>query len=475
MSQVICKGNWALFKGSDAEIEKFKSLLTFRDSSAVYTKLYRRGIWNGVVKLYKETMKGLMFRSGLIGYLKENFPDIEVIDVERKLEVNEGFVLPVKLREYQFNALKAVKEKVKGIISIPTSGGKTWIAVGIFKMFKGQKYLYLVHRVELLWQVSALLEEVFPGEVGRVGGNLGEDDFSKKYVVGMVQKLYSWVRQKRELEEFKKIDVLVVDECHHIIGKTYREVIDACENVVVKIGLTGTVPNDLLDALRVKGVLGDVIYEVPVEELVKGGYVVGPYVYMYKGDWFNQEEFERLKSKINWTKFDFTREYWEAVKEMFIVRNEKRNRLIVDLIKGRKGVLVIVDMIEHGKRLSEMSGCKFVWADSEDRFEVFKKFKKGEIDCLISSPILEEGVDVSGIEVVVLASGGKSKRKLLQRIGRGMRLAEGKTKVEIIDFYDEAPPLLKKHTKERMSVYKKMGFPVDVKEVRNESLGKSKV
>jgi len=475
MSQVICKGNWALFKGSDAEIEKFKSLLTFRDSSAVYTKLYRRGLWDGVVKLYKETMNGLMFRSGLISYLKESFPDMEVIDVERKLEVDGNVALPVKLREYQIEALEAVKEKMKGIVSIPTSGGKTWIAVGVFKMFKGQKYLYLVHRIELLWQVSAILEEVLPGEVGRVGGNLGEDDFSKKYVVGMVQTLYSWVRQKRELEEFKKVEVLVVDECHHIVGRTYREVIDACENVVVKVGLTGTVPSELLDALRVKGVLGDVIYEVPVEELVKGGYVVGPYVYMYKGDWFDQEEFERLRSKVNWTKFGFTREYWEAVRETFIVRNEKRNKLIVDLIKERKGVLVIVDLIEHGRRLSEMSGYRFVWADSEDRLEVFEKFKKGEIDCLISSPILEEGVDVSEIEVVVLASGGKSKRKLLQRIGRGMRLAEGKTKVEIIDFYDEAPPLLKKHTKERMVVYRKMGFPVDVKEVGSEDLGKSDV
>jgi len=79
---------------------------------------------------------------------------------------------------------------------------------------------------------------------------------------------------------------------------------------------------------------------------------------------------------------------------------------------------------------------------------------------LITSPILDEGVDVSRIHHLILASGRKSKIKLLQRIGRGLRKEEGKLDVELFDFYDDEIPMLKRHTLRRIEIYEAEGFGV---------------
>lgn len=465
MAQVIKDVNWSLFKGNEEEEERFKELLTFIDPAAAYTKLYRRGHWDGKRKMFKRTTYGLIFRSGLISYLSPKFTEFNIQDVSQILPTQESDL--VGLRDYQKSAVEAVKICGSGIISVPTGGGKTWIGAGVFKAFKAEKYLYLVHRVELLWQVYALFGDMFKDKVGRVGA--GHNEWNKKYIIGMVQSLVAKMN-KGDAKVLEGVELLIIDEAHHGSCSTYKKVVDGCKDLKVKVGLTGTVPPlDTVDGLMLRGVLGDVIYDIPISVLVDKKVIVGPSVVMYSGNW--NEDLKGIWKQFNWHKYGAEKEYWDVVRDRAIIRNAKRNKVIADLVKDKSGVLVVVDLLEHGKELARLMGCPFAWSGVEGRYDLFERFRKGEIKKLVSSPILEEGVDVSGINVVVMASGGKSKRKMLQRIGRGMRVAKGKVLVEVIDFYDGGIPLLERHSKHREKVYREMGFPVEIKESLSQLTG----
>jgi superfamily II DNA or RNA helicase len=78
----------------------------------------------------------------------------------------------------------------------------------------------------------------------------------------------------------------------------------------------------------------------------------------------------------------------------------------------------------------------------------------------IATPIFDEGVDVPGIDVLILAGGGKSNIKLLQRLGRGMRTDPDKVQLLVLDFIDDTNRYLFKHSEERLNVYEREDFQI---------------
>src|SRR5690606_14891566 len=110
--------------------------------------------------------------------------------------------------------------------------------------------------------------------------------------------------------------------------------------------------------------------------------------------------------------------------------------------------LVLFKNKAHGKRLYKMLSGKISCAmlDGDDDFkireEVCDKIKIGEIDCIIASTIFDIGVDLPVLSALVIAGGGKSSVRALQRVGRILRLYHGKTIAPVIDFCDQAPFLL---------------------------------
>jgi superfamily II DNA or RNA helicase len=192
---------------------------------------------------------------------------------------------------------------------------------------------------------------------------------------------------------------------------------------------------------------------------------------MVRGNWDNTEVGLEVRRMVMLEGLGMRNNLWHEACMMGIVRNEERNeaiRVIHEhiLTTGGTGVLIFVDYIEHGNLLSSLTGVPFVSSESENRTELFTRFKSGELRSLITSPILDEGVDVSRIHHIILSSGRKSEIKLLQRIGRGLRREEGKVLVNLYDFYDDEIPMLEKHTKKRLEIYKQEGFPVEFKQLK---------
>jgi len=123
--------------------------------------------------------------------------------------------------------------------------------------------------------------------------------------------------------------------------------------------------------------------------------------------------------------------------------------------------VVMIKEIAHGEILSEILAKEvfllhlFIHGSTpiERRTEILKDFQDGLVNILITSVILDQGIDIPNIDVLILAGGGASKIKSLQRIGRGLRINEGKENLLVIDFADRTHRYLAKHSYERLNSY----------------------
>ena len=97
---------------------------------------------------------------------------------------------------------------------------------------------------------------------------------------------------------------------------------------------------------------------------------------------------------------------------------------------------------------------------SEERQTGLQLLKSGDVDVIISTSILDEGVDVPNINSVIYARGGKSTRKLLQGIGRGLRKKEDESALKFYDFMDYTSQYLLAHSLNRYKVLKKENFEI---------------
>lgn len=91
---------------------------------------------------------------------------------------------------------------------------------------------------------------------------------------------------------------------------------------------------------------------------------------------------------------------------------------------------------------------------SQRRRRIINAYKQGEIDIIIASTILDEGFDAPLTEFLILAGGGKAEHRQVQRIGRGMRVADGKERLTVFDFLDTGK-YLGKHSTQRAKAYRR--------------------
>jgi superfamily II DNA or RNA helicase len=259
------------------------------------------------------------------------------------------------------------------------------------------------------------------------------------------------------MEFLKSIRVLIMDEFHHGKAETWYNSLSLCENAIYRIGLTGTVDKkDKIGWQRMQALCGRIVVKVSNEYLIDKGISSKPIIRMLP-----------IKEPRN---IELVGNFLEAYK-LGIVENEYRNRIIVDLVESYRkrkpgGVLISVKEIAHGDYILEQLRARGLEADfihggsdPNHRTEVLERFSKGDLQIMVASIIVDEGIDIKSIGCMVLAAGGKSMRQNLQRIGRGLRLngIDGNS-VLVWDFMDYTNKFLLSHSKERMKIFKEENF-----------------
>jgi superfamily II DNA or RNA helicase len=441
---------------------------------------YKKKRWDGRDHLLKRRR----FPSGLLTVVLSVLEEEGVAYVleDRRDEFSVSDLHPfsidgIKLRDYQVNAVGQMLRRLRGVIKIPTGGGKTLIAASAIKALH-LPTAYIVHTSTLLNQTKQVFDSVFSSDdLGIVGG--GTYNFSK-YTICMVQSLMRLIERK-ETEEFLKYNVLFVDECHHVHSNgakaSWYRAQQEFKNAHIRFGLSAT-PKLTKHGLLLQAATGPLIHEIQLEELQERGFVSGVDIVFHKIDVSitPEEVFPEFKpdeeEEDDPTKH--LREYAEDYQKHVIegrARNLKIARLAINYAKNGELVLVFVERIRHGKLLDLM--LKFSAIDRNNsikhKFLCGKntskeiEFYKNEalekrLDILVvTRQLFGEGVDIPAVNVLMNAAGGKELVAFTQMFGRGLRVTNEKKTVKYIDFYDSGSKHLAEHSRARIRHLRSLG------------------
>jgi len=402
-----------------------------------YKRNYRTGRWD--VRAYELSVMDSSgrFPSGLLDLavrrLKAEGITPEVDDLRVRpcphLTFAPAKLVGTTLMDHQEVAVEAAYVAGRGVIHHPTSAGKTISMIELTRRC-AVPALVLTHRKELLRQ---LYQEYttrlnIPGLVGIIGG--GRWQPGPAVTISTFQSLYSAMKDGEGPAGnfFDTIQAVFVDEVHHVSADTFGRVMAALKNAYYRYGVSATPDRggEHETWLKVTGWTGPVVSHVTPTEGVEVKRLVPADVFFV--------DYGGVPNNGQWpSEYDNT-----------IVLNGRRNELIAEIATlAPKPCLVLIQRIEHGERLAQRITASspktaFVSGDSpdHDREQALKDLGTGTIETLVSSVILDEGVDVPAIRSLILAGGGKAPHLLTQRVGRGMRSAEGKERLLVFDMID---------------------------------------
>ena len=419
------------------EIEIIRSICRARPDGYKFMPKYRDGYWDGYISLMHGYSK---FPTGLLP-LVVSVLESHGIDITIKrdhntipyIKVEPDFLRGITLRDYQVDAANIMLSKGRGVAKMATNSGKTEVMAAIIKALDFPNTVVVLHRKELMYQTAQRFEDRLNAYVGMIGDGIKHSSY---ITVAMIQTL----SRINDLHNYiPDTQLVMVDECHHASSSQMMDVL--CKiNGQYRYGFSGTpLKYDVLSDMKLMAVTGDIIVETSNEFLITEGFSATPKVeiFVVEGDGWNMNYHEAYKS--------------------YIVENKGRNNAIKHFaLKDTSGTtLILVNQIKHGKILKELiPGAVFVTGSdtTEYRQNVLDIMRK-QSGIFIATPIFDEGVDVPSVDTVILAGGGRSHVKLLQRIGRGMRKKSGNNRLLIVDFIDDTNKYLLKHSEDRIELY----------------------
>lgn len=417
------------------------------------------------------------FDTGLLSVVKKilNSHNIEFEIIDKRPVIKPGVALElsaqaneagIEVRDYQSEAIAAALKKKQGLLLLATGAGKS-LCISMIVGHLNLRTIIFVHTKDLLYQMKNNIEFLLGVECGQIGDSIVDikpitvatmqtaaRSLGKKYVK---YDSDDWDDKKTKLskeqaEQIKKFlisaQVIINDECHRCACRSIQILAKACKNATYRYGATATLREDGAD-IAIYGVLGPIIYRMSASELIDRRWLVPPKIYVYQMPAIIRAEDINLD--------------WHKVYKKRIVQNNDRNQLIskaaLQLFEKGKKTLILVKEIEHGETLYELledsdAYIRFVQGKDRDREEVLQQFKSNELDILIATVLFDEGIDLPMLDAVILAGGGKSYVKALQRIGRALRIYKNKKEAIVVDFLDNGK-WIEKHSKKRIEIYKR--------------------
>ncbi len=339
----------------------------------------------------------------------------------------------MELREYQQRTVDMVRDKIRQghkriIIAQPTGSGKTHILANIFAgaLDKGNRAIAVVHRRQLVEQMADRF-----GECGIKTGIImaGEDTDLSCPAQVMTMQTYD---RRLQLDDpiynpyFIDADVVLIDEAHHALSKTYQNILSYYENKVI-IGVTATPV--LAKGVGMGNYFDAIVQPVGVQELIDLGHLV-------PGRYYGPGELDLSGVKIQAGDYQ-QKDLDRVVNVPKIIGDVVDNWL---RIAGGLRTMVFAVNVKHSKALRDEFLRRDVkaehldaYSEDDERNETLNRFRSGETQVLTNVALFTEGTDIPEIECIDLARPTKSFGLYLQMVGRGARPCNGKSEFIVID------------------------------------------
>ncbi|MCK5631430.1 DEAD/DEAH box helicase family protein [Candidatus Bathyarchaeota archaeon] len=352
-----------------------------------------------------------------------------------------------KLRPYQDEALNAwITAKGRGVVVLPTGAGKTVVAFGAISHINAPTII-VVPTIDLMQQWITNLVREFGVDVGAYGG--GERDL-KSITVSTYDSAYL-----RAEELGNKFMLVVFDEVHHLPAPSYSQIAEFFV-APYRLGLTATFAREDEGHKLLPRLLGNVIYELEPDDLVGthlSHYTLERmYVELTEDE---QREYEENRSRFTGylrkrrIKLRNSRDF-----KRFIIRTGAdpearkallaRNRALEIALNSSSKMAALRSLLtnqperktliftHHNKLVHRISREFLIPAithqtPKDERSEILDRFRAGSYSRIVTSRILDEGIDVPDAALGVILSGTGSSREFIQRLGRLLRKKEGKS------------------------------------------------
>lgn len=354
----------------------------------------------------------------------------------------------ITLRDYQKQALDAWILSKRGVIVLPTGSGKTVIGVKAISMLNTPT-LVVVPTLDLLDQWRSRLKEEFKIEIGILGG--GEQDI-KALTVSTYDSAYIHADKLGN-----KFGLIIFDEVHHLPAEGYKHIAEMFASPF-RMGLTATYERE--DGLHseLNRLVGGKVFEKKVKELA--GEHLSPFrlekvtveltADEQKEYALNQGIFADYLRRCNITiktPLDFQKIVIRSgrdpnARKALLARNKARDIALnssskiekfSEILKRHKDSRLFI-FTEHNRLVHRISREFLIPAITyrtagRERNEILDRFRSGAYRAVVTSKVLDEGIDVPDADVGIILSGTGSERAFVQRLGRILRKKEGKEAV----------------------------------------------
>lgn len=445
---------------------------------------YKMGVWDGKIHLFNKSTNLLQY--GLLDDLiklstkysykiwvdPRLFTHTEIPREQIVSFCNDILKLPFEPYDYQIDTIKKCLENPRLLVESSTSSGKSLIiyAVMMYRLMAQnlKKQFLMVPNVQLVKQME--------GDFLEYSKNI-PDLFNKHHILAIPNKqgikkdhrpivISTWQSIKPIVKGtknkpgnpkyFNDIEAFYMDEVQVAKGDMVSEIIKLTTNTRVKQGFSGTIANTKADEYKIKGLFGPIYKGITPDELIKRGLATKVKV---------------TAIKLTWPNIGKKPDYHDEIK--LIKENPIRNEFIAKLAQGfSTNTLILFSHIDHGNTLFELlkntdKKVFMITGDTpkEERL-VPKEYCKEHNDAIIlaSYPVFQAGISINNLHNLIFAAPTKSMIRVIQSIGRLLRLHEDKDVARVIDIFDNMQvknnTLI--HFLKRYNIYKEYNYPVSV-------------
>ena len=477
-------------KSEPSVARELSEFFTFEVPNAKFMPSVRNRMWDGHIRLFSPATGKIYL--GLLPYVerfckeqgyklkyegnsqygslkdKHDIPKEATVNFVRGLKPKSGGK-SLKVRPYQFVAIHHVLVNHRSLLLSPTGSGKSFIIYALIRYYvhklRDKKILLVVPTTGLVEQMYSDFADYgwFPDEHCHKLYAGSDKHTSKEVVISTWQSIY-----KLDKKYFRQFGAVFVDECHLAKAKSLTGIMTKLHDCKYRIGTTGTLDGTEINQLVLEGLFAKCEEVTTTVNLVKEKYLSNLHIKCLV--------LQHIKDHRH------RRTYQEEMD--FLSKLPSRNNFICKLAKMQEGnTLILAQYIKQLETmtliLTDNKTCPvfFVYGgtDTTDREEIRNIVEEEESAIIVASyGVFSTGVNIKRLHNIIFASPYKSQIKVLQSIGRGLRLAEDKTHCNLFDIaddmsYNNRSNYTLKHLEERVKVYSTQEFNYDIVPVKLKS------
>lgn len=467
-------------------IQELSEHFTFEVPGAKFMPAVKQRRWDGKIRLLNRTNGeinaglywaikdwavhrgiGIKVEDGPYGYPYEQ-NKIEHLKLTNWIK---DLGVPFEARDYQYDALTHGITNKRCVLISPTGSGKSFIIYLLMRWYlenrqAGKKVLLIVPTTSLVEQMAKDFEDYgFDANMFHKIYSGKDKETDKPIVITTWQSIY-----KLAPKWFENYGCIFGDEVHGFKSKSLSSIMNKAVNAEYRFGTTGTLDGSQVHQLVLEGLFG------PVKRVTTTSAL--------------QEKNQLARLDIDILQLTYGKNEKDSLKECtyqqeidFLVSHEKRNRFIRNLALSLHGnTLILFNLVDrHGKVLRDLIEDKI----SEDRKlfyvsgetktndrEAIRKIVETQESAIVLASLgtFSTGINIRNIHNVIFASPSKSQIRVLQSIGRGLRVSDDGRDTKLYDVADDLrtgkqPNFTLRHSAERIRIYKSEAFPFRVIEV----------